>query len=167
MTATSCQKKLALGIQAQSDFLPPRLRIQGGNMRFRTRLVVLLLAFGVVLVSVGVLARAQDKTHVISLGELNQESVRKVETRASDESAVRELLSSERGRKALQSAHIEYKKVDKAVSQLNDEELAKLALRSRKAQADFAAGRISNTLIVVIVAAVAALIILAVSLPRD
>ena len=136
-------------------------------MRFRTRSVVLLLAFGVVLVSVGVSARAQDKTHVISLGELNQESARKVETRVSDESAVRELLSSERGRKALQSAHNEYKKVDKAVSQLNDEELSKLALRSRKAQADFAAGRISNTLIVVIVAAVAALIILAVSLPRD
>jgi hypothetical protein len=136
-------------------------------MRFRTRLVVLLLALGVVLVSVAVSARAQDKTHVISLGELNQESVRKVETRASDGSAVRELLSSERGRKALQSAHIEYKKVEKAISHLNDEELAKLALRSRKVEADFAAGRISNTLIVVIVAAVAALIILAVSLPRD
>jgi len=136
-------------------------------MSVRTRLVVSLLAFAVFLVSGGISARAQDKPHVVSLGELNKDSAGTAKARTLDESAVRELLSSERGQKALQFAHIEYRKIDKAISQLNDEELAKLAQRSRKAQADFAAGRISNTLIVVIVAAVAALIILAVSLPKD
>lgn len=135
-------------------------------MRFRTRFVF-LLAFAVFLVSVGISAHAQDKPHVVCLGELNKDSARSAETRASDEGAVRELLFSERGQKALQSEHIEYKQIDKAISQLNEEELAELAQRSRKAQADFAAGRISNTLIVVIVAAVAAVVILAVSLPKD
>ena len=106
-------------------------------------------------------AQGQDKPHVVSLGELSKDSAQVAQTRHADEEAVRKLFSSEQGQKALKSAHLDYQRVDKAVSQLSDEDLAKLAQRSRHAQADFAAGRLSNGAIIGIVALIAAVIILA------
>ena len=105
-------------------------------------------------------AWARDQQHVVSLTDLSKDAAGAAQTRRSDEDVVRTLLSSEQGQKALKSAHIDYERVDKAVSQLSDEELARLAQRSRQAQADFAAGRLSNGAIIAIVALVAAAIIL-------
>ena len=102
----------------------------------------------------------RDKPHVLSLGELRKDSAQVAQTRQANEDAVRNLFSSEQGQKALKSAHLDYQRVDKAVSQLSDEELAKLAQRSRQAQADFAAGRLSNGAIIAIVVVIAATIIL-------
>ena len=119
------------------------------------------LAFATLLFAPGMPARAQDQRHVVSLTDLNRDAVETAETRRSDEEAVRGLLSSEQGQKALKSAHLDYERVDKAVGKLSDEDLSKLALRSRQAQADFAAGRLSNGSIIAIVALVAAALILA------
>ena len=102
----------------------------------------------------------RDKQHVLSLGELRKDSAQVAQTRQANEDAVRNLFSSEQGQKALKSVHLDYQRVDKAVSQLSDEELAKLAQRSRQAQADFAAGRLSNGAIIAIVVVIAATIIL-------
>ncbi len=77
---------------------------------------------------------------------------------------VRTLLSSDQGQKALKSAKLDYQKVDKAVGQLSDEDLAKLAERSRQAQADFAAGRISDRDLLWIIVIALAIIVLAVAL---
>jgi hypothetical protein len=98
--------------------------------------------------------QAQDKQHVVSLSELSKDSSVPAETRQTNEAAVRQLFSSERGQKALKSANIDYAKVDKAVGQLNDEDVAKLAGRSRQVEKDFAAGRLSDRdlLIIVIIA---------------
>jgi len=125
------------------------------------------LTMATLLFASGIQGQAQEQRHVVTLAELNKEGKRVAQTRQSDEEAVRGLLSSEQGQKALKSAHFDYERVDKAVGQLSDEELARLAQRARQAKADFAAGRISNTLIVVIIGVVAAVIILAVSLPKD
>jgi hypothetical protein len=70
----------------------------------------------------------QDKPHVVSLDELKKDAARPAELRQSDEAAVRSLLSAENGEKALKSANLDLQKVDKAVSQLSDEDLAKLAM---------------------------------------
>jgi len=105
-------------------------------------------------------AQAQGKPHVVSLGELSNDSAQVAQTRHADEGAVRALLSSDQGQKALKSAHLDYQRVDKAVGQLSDDDLARLAQRSRQAQADFAAGRLSNGAIIGIVALIAATIIL-------
>lgn len=102
----------------------------------------------------------QSKAHVVSLAELSKDASQPAQTRRSNEGDIRALLSSEQGQKALKSAHLDYERVDKAVGQLSDEDLARLAQRSRQAQADFAAGRISNGAIILIVALVAATIIL-------
>jgi hypothetical protein len=53
--------------------------------------------------------------------------------------------------------------VDKAIGQLSDEELAKLADRSRQAESDFAAGSISaKTLAYIIIAIVIIVVIIVV-----
>jgi hypothetical protein len=98
--------------------------------------------------------QAQDKQHVVSLSELSKDSSVPAETRQTNEAAVRQLFSSEPGQKALKSANIDYAKVDQAVGQLNDEDVAKLAGRSRQVEKDFAAGRLSDRdlLIIVIIA---------------
>jgi len=112
----------------------------------------------------GLPARAQDKQHVVSLSDLNKDAARPAQTRQSNEEAVRTLLSSDQAKKALKSANLEYQKVDKAVDQLSDEDVAKLAERSRQAQRDFAAGRISDRDLLWIIVIALAIIVLAVAL---
>ena len=110
-------------------------------------------------------ARAQDSgnQHVVSLGELSKASAAPADTRQANEAAIRELLSSPEGQKALQSAKIDYAKVDKAVSQLSDQDVAKLADRSRAVEHDFAAGSLSDRdLLVIIIIAVLVIALIAV-----
>jgi hypothetical protein len=97
------------------------------------------------------LAQAQNTQHVVSLGELSKDSTAPAETRRADEAVLRQLFSSEAGQKALKSAKIDYAKVDKAVGQLSDEDVARLASRSRDVQHDFAAGSLSDRDLLVIV----------------
>ncbi|OLC97975.1 MAG: hypothetical protein DMG35_15380 [Acidobacteria bacterium] len=133
-------------------------------MHSRVKMCVSLLAIATLLVAAGIPARAQDKPHVVSLADLNKDSARLAQTRQANEEAVRTLLSSDQGQKALKSAHVDYQKVDKAVGQLSDEDLARLAERSRQAQADFAAGRISDRDLLWIILIAIGIIVLAVAL---
>jgi hypothetical protein len=103
------------------------------------------------------IVRAQEKQHVVSLEQLNSDAARPTAARQANEAAVRQLFSSEQAQQALQSANIDYAKVDRAIGQLSDEDLAKMAQRSREAQENFAAGRAGSLsdrdlLIIVIVA---------------
>ncbi len=50
-----------------------------------------------------------------------------------------------------------------AVSTLNDQELARLASRADKAQADFAGGRLEDRDLLIIIVAIAALVLLIVA----
>ena len=133
-------------------------------MHSRVKICVSLLAIAALLFAAGIPARAQDKQHVVSLSDLNKDAARPAQTRQANEEAVRTLLSSDAGQKALKSAHVDYQKVDKAVGQLSDEDLAKLAERSRQAQADFAGGRISDRDLLWIILIAIAIIVLAVAL---
>jgi len=133
-------------------------------MRFRVKVCVPVLTIALLLGLAGVLAGAQDNQHVVSLSDLNKDAARPAQTRQSNEEAVRTLFSSEAAQKALKSSNLEYQKVDKAVGQLNDEDLAKLAERSRQAQRDFAAGRISDRDLLWIIVIALAIIVLAIAL---
>jgi Flp pilus assembly protein TadB len=130
-------------------------------MHFRVKVCVSMLAIAVLFVSTGIPARAQDKEHVVSLSDLNKDAARPAQTRQSNEEAIR---TSDQGHKALKSANLDYQKVDKAVGQLSDEDLAKLAERSRRAQSDFAAGRISDRDLLWIILIAVAIIVLVVAL---
>jgi Flp pilus assembly protein TadB len=107
-------------------------------------------------------AQAQEKQqHVVTADELNKQTAQPAQSRQASEDAVRHLLSSDAGQKALKSANVDYQRVDKAVGQLSDEELAKLADRSRQAESDFAAGFISpKTLAYIILATVVIVVII-------
>jgi hypothetical protein len=130
-------------------------------MRFRVKMFALVMAIAVLL---GLAAGAQDKQHVVSLSELNKDAARPAQARQANEEAVRTLLSSDTAQKALKSTNLDYQKVDKAVGQLNDEDLAKLAERSRQAQSDFAAGRISDRDLLWIIVIALGIIVLAIAL---
>jgi hypothetical protein len=111
------------------------------------------------------LVQAQDK-HVVDLADLHKDAALPAETRQANEAALRQLFSSEQAQKALKSANIDYAKVDRAVGQLNDEDLAKLAERSRQVQNDFAAGRAGSLsdrdLLIIIIIAVLVIALIAV-----
>lgn len=123
-----------------------------------------LLGMAVLFVAAGIPARAQEKQHVVSPGELSKDAARPAQTRQANEEAVRTLLSSDQGQKAIKSTGLDYQRVDKAVSQLSDEDLTKLAERSRQAQSDFAAGRISDRDMLWIILIAVAIVVLAVAL---
>ncbi len=133
-------------------------------MHFRVKVSVSMLAIALSFGFAAIPAGAQDKQHVVSLSDLNKDAARPAQTRQSNEEAVRSLLSSDQAQKALKSANLDYQKVDKAVGQLSDEDLAKLAERSRHAQSDFAAGRISDRDLLWIILIAIAIIVLAVAL---
>jgi hypothetical protein len=122
--------------------------------------MALLLVVAAVPLRAQVPSRTSDK-HVVTLDELNQDAAQPAETRQANESAIRELLSTEAGQQALKSANVEYKQVDKALGQLNDADLAKIAERSRDAQKDFAAGGLSTRVLIVIILIVILIIALA------
>jgi len=117
----------------------------------RTLTRALAVALVITLTGISGPAQAQDRQHVVSLNELSKDSGTLAETRQANEAAVRQLFASEPGQKALKSANIDYAKVDRAVGQLSDEDVAKLAGRSRQVQHDFAAGRLSDRDLLVIV----------------
>jgi Flp pilus assembly protein TadB len=133
-------------------------------MHFRVKMCVSMLAIAALLGLAGIPARAQDKQHVVSLSDLNKDAARPTQTRQTNEETVRTLLSSDQAQKALKSANLDYQKVDKAVGQLSDEDLAKLAERSRRAQSDFAAGRISDRDLLWIILIAIGIIVLVVAL---
>jgi hypothetical protein len=106
-------------------------------------------------------AQVQEKQqHVVTLDELNKQTARPAETRQVNEDAIRHLLSSDAGQKALKSANVDYQRVDKAIGQLSDEELTKLADRSRQAESDFAAGSISAKTLAYIVIVIVILVVI-------
>jgi len=106
---------------------------------------------------------ALAQSHVVSPAELQKAAVASTETRQHNLESLRQFVSSPVAEQALKSAHIDARQVKNAVPRLNDEELAQLAARASKAQADFAAGRLSDRDLIIILLAVVALILIIVA----
>jgi hypothetical protein len=106
---------------------------------------------------------ALAQSHVVSLAELQSAALASTEARQRNLETLREFVSSPTAEKALKSAHIDAQHVKNAVSRLNDQELAQLASRASKAQADFAAGTLSDRDLIIILVAIAALILIIVA----
>ena len=133
-------------------------------MKAWTGLVGMLGGLAVWLPVIGPSAMAQppQAQHVVAQEELTQDLARASETRQANEAAVRHLFSTGLARQTLKSAKIDYGKVDRAVSQLSDDELDKLASRARQTEHDFAAGFISAKTVAYIVLALVVIITLVV-----
>jgi hypothetical protein len=124
------------------------------------------VALAVVLAAVFALPQnlvAETASHLVSPSELQQAVVKASTERQQNRNEVQKFLSSEQAQKALKSAHMNPEQVKTAVSTLNDAELAQLAARAHKAQADFAAGTLSDRDLIIIIVAIAALILIIVA----
>ena len=103
------------------------------------------------------------QTHVVSPSELRQEAVAATRTRKQNVETITSFLSSPEAEKALRAVHMEPTRVTGSVSLLSDQELADLASRADKAQADFAAGALTERDLLLIVLGLAALILIIVA----
>lgn len=106
---------------------------------------------------------AEGATHVVSPSDLQQAAVQASTVRQQNVEQVRQFFSSEKADKALRSAHMNPEQVKNVVSTLDDAELARLASRVQKTQADFAAGTLSDRDLIIILVAIAALILIIVA----
>lgn len=109
--------------------------------------------------------QAQEQ-HVVPSQELSKDVARPAQARSTNEAALRELFSSEQAQQALKSAKIDYRQVDKAIGQVSDEDLAKLAERSREVQDNFAGGRAGSLsdrdLLIILIIAVLLILLIAI-----
>jgi hypothetical protein len=119
---------------------------------------VLVLIFGL---SRGLIAQAPQ--HLVSPSDLQKAAVDASQARQKNLDTLNNFLSSNKAKEALESANIDPQQVKKAVAGLSDEELAQLAARAQKAQADFAAGSIGDRDLLIILLCIVALILIIVA----
>ena len=133
-------------------------------MRFCTRLHVGVLLLAGLVAGIAGPAIAQEKEHAVSTQDLRKDVQKASDDRRANDAAIRDVLSTEQGQKALKSAGADFKQVNQAVSQLSDEDAARLAAQSRAIQKDIAAGNFSDRdlLLIIVIIAVIVLIIVAV-----
>jgi len=130
-------------------------------MRFDLRQSIRLLAacFLLTLCATGILAQ----THVVSQTDIHKELINAAQTRQQNLQKVKSLFSSDKTRKALEAAQINPERVDAAVSTLSEGELARLASRADKLDQDFAAGRLSDRDLLIVLVGIAALVLIIVA----
>jgi hypothetical protein len=106
---------------------------------------------------------ALAQSHVVSPADLQKATTAASQVRQHNMDSIQRLLSTPTAEKALKSANMDPQQVKTAVSTLNDQELAQLAARADKAQADFAAGSLDQRDLILIILGVAVLILIIVA----
>ena len=98
----------------------------------------LRMAIATVLVALFIVPTdALAQSHVVSPADLQKAATAASQVRQHNLDSIQRLLSTPTAEKALKSAKMDTQQVKTAVSTLNDQELAQLAARADKAQADF------------------------------
>jgi hypothetical protein len=113
--------------------------------------------------SLAVPPNVSAQAHVVSRQEMRDAIVGSTQTRQSQRDRIVSFLSSGPADRGLRAAGMDLNLVKTAVSVLSDEELAQLSARADKAQADFAAGRLSDRDLLIILIGIAALILIIVA----
>jgi len=98
--------------------------------------------------------------HVVSPADLQKEVLNATQRRELNVEKVRQFLSSEMAQKVLKTAHMNPEQVKTGVASLSDAELAQLASRADKAQADFVAGTLSDRDLLLIILGIAVLVLI-------
>jgi len=106
---------------------------------------------------------AQATEHVVSSAELKRATIEASRARQENLQTLKAFFSTEEAQKALKSVHADPEQVKDAVASLSDAELARLASRAQKAQVDFAAGRLSDRDLIIVLIAIAALVLIIVA----
>lgn len=103
------------------------------------------------------------QAHLVSPSDLQQQALAASQSRTNNLQTLQRFLASPNAEKAMRSLHADARQVTNAISSLNDQELAQLAARANKAQADFAAGNINDHDLLIILVAVLVLILIIVA----
>jgi hypothetical protein len=106
---------------------------------------------------------SQPQDHILPPSALQQDLTRSAATRQQNQQQIESLYTQPQVQHALRTAHIDPQQVTRAVSQLSDADMASLAARSAAAQKDFAAGRISDHDLLIILVCIAALLLVIVA----
>ena len=118
----------------------------------------------VLVVLVGLPSILSAQTHVVNPADLQKEVLAATGARQRNMQTLTGFLSSTpKAQKMLGSVGIDPAQVKTAVSSLNDQELARLAASAEQAEADFAAGRMSDRDLLWILVGIAALILIIVA----
>src|SRR5258705_9581352 len=131
----------------------------GFDLRRSARVVIASVLVTIFSVPPSLLAQ----THVVSPSDLQKELISATQQRELNVEKVRQFLSSENAQRALKTAHMNPEQVKTGVASLSDAELAQLASRVEKAQADFLAGTLSNRDLLFIILAISALVLIIVA----
>ncbi len=131
------------------------------KMRPFVRTIACVLAIGFFFILVPNYLLAQS--HVVSPADLQKELVTASQVRQHNVDTVQQFLSTPTAEKAMKSAKIDPQQVKTAVSTLDDQELAQIAARADRAQADFAAGALGERDLIWIILAIAVLILIIVA----
>ena len=129
------------------------------DSRQSVRRLVALVLFTVFIVPVGLMAQS----HVVSPADLQHQAVAASQVRQHNLDTVQNFLSTPVAEKAMKSAKVDPQQVKSAVSTLSNDELAQLAAKADKAQADFAAGNLTEHDLVLIILAVVVLVLIIVA----
>jgi hypothetical protein len=129
------------------------------DLRQSLRVAVATLLVALFIVPTDALAQS----HVVSPADLQKEAVAASQVRQHNLDSVQRLLSTPAAEKALKSAKMDTQQVKTAVSTLSDQELAQLAAKADKAQADFAAGSLSERDLILIILGIAVLVLIIVA----
>lgn len=103
------------------------------------------------------------QTHVVSPSDLQQATVASSQVRQNNIAALNQFFSLPAAQKALNEAHMDVNQVKSGIASLSDAELAKLSARANNAQRDFAAGSLTDHMLLLIVLAIAVIIIIIVA----
>ncbi|MBI1899301.1 MAG: hypothetical protein HYS04_22610 [Acidobacteria bacterium] len=143
--------------------LDSRFRETASTTRCGLRRAARVLTVGTLVMTLAAPPSFSGQPHVVALAELQADIVRTSQARQRNRDAVAGLLSSPRAEAALRAAHLDLKQVKTAVATLSDEDLARLAARSQKVEADLAAGRLTDRDLILILVGLAALILIIVA----
>lgn len=133
------------------------MMFRGSKKCVRTALACVLM------MSVGVTQVAAAPAQVITPQELQAAVRHASQVREQQRAGIVAFLSTQQAERAMQMAKVDAGMVKNAVSELNQEELAQLSAKAAKAQADFAAGRLSDRDLLWVLVAIAALILVIVA----
>lgn len=128
-------------------------------LRHSLRVITACILVAIFAVPQSLLAQA----HLVSPSDLQQETLAASQSRMGDLQAWQNFLSSPMAEKAMGSLHVDARQVASAISSLSDREVAQMAARANKAQADFAAGNITDHDLLIILVAILALILIIVA----
>lgn len=103
------------------------------------------------------------QTHVVSPAELQQQVLTASQQRQHNIKNLENFLSTPLAEKAMKSGKVNPQQVRTAVSTLSDQDLAQLSARAQKAQADFAAGNLTDRDLILIILGIAVLVLIIVA----